>query len=140
VLRSHAVSRLLGNDRHMKSEEVLFVMPPTLELWGNSLVALPHNMRTRLFLTTTTTLVCNTVPCHAVLCRAVFAQVDLVAVDSVAALLPRAELEGVIGDQQVRLSVCGGGVSRAHVLHTQVLVGCRPGLSQDSQQTDLRHW
>jgi recombination protein RecA len=28
-------------------------------------------------------------------------QVDLVAVDSVAALLPRAELEGVIGDQQV---------------------------------------
>lgn len=35
-----------------------------------------------------------------VLCHAVV-QVDLVAVDSVAALLPRSELEGVIGDQQV---------------------------------------
>lgn len=33
----------------------------------------------------------------------VLLQVDLVAVDSVAALLPRSELEGGIGDQQVGL-------------------------------------
>lgn len=48
----------------------------------------------------------STVSCRVVLCRAVpcfVCQVDLVAVDSVAALLPRAELEGVIGDQQVSL-------------------------------------
>lgn len=44
-------------------------------------------------------------PCP-VLCCVCCVQVDLVAVDSVAALLPRAELEGVIGDQQVG----GGGV------------------------------
>ena len=42
--------------------------------------------------------------CWVLLCST--HQVDLVAVDSVAALLPRAELEGVIGDQQVRT---GGG-------------------------------
>lgn len=42
----------------------------------------------------------------AVACVSVCGQVDLVAVDSVAALLPRTELEGTIGDQTVRQG-CG---------------------------------